>query len=163
MAGRSPYTDEDRSRIFVVLAANDQNVKRTARETGVPENTVRRWKKEFEKDPPKVENIEAAVGDFVGDADRVRHKALRLIEKKIDGGDAKVNELNNTVGILTDKIDRARGLVDRRVVEHKLPSADEIRAALGAFAQEAQALATQRQADIEITDVVEQPALPAGK
>jgi transposase-like protein len=162
VAGRARYTDEDKARVFVVLGANDGNVKRTARETGIPENTVRRWRDEWKKEgPPSVEHVEEAVGDFVNDAERVRNKALLAIEKKIP--DAKVSELNNTVGILTDKIDRARGLVDRRVVEHQLPSPDDIRAALGAFADEMQKLSRQREAEIVDAEIVEQPALPSGR
>lgn len=162
MAGKARYSDEDKARVYVALSANDQNVKRTARETGVPESTVRSFKKQFELEPPRTDLVETVVGDFVEDASRVRHKALKAIEKKIDANEAKVGELNATVGILTDKIDRARGLVDRSVVEHKLPSAEEIRAALGAFAEEARALSHQRQAEIVDSEVVEQPELPRG-
>jgi transposase-like protein len=162
MAGRAKYTDQDKASVFVVLTANDGNVKRTSRETGVPENTVRRWRDEWKKEgPPETDVVEEAVGDFVGDAERVRNKALLAIEKKIP--DAKVSELNNTVGILTDKIDRARGLVDRRVVEHQLPSPDDIRAALGTFAAEMQRMAQQREAEIVDAEIVEQPALPKGQ
>ena len=42
MAGRAKYTEEDRAKVFVLLRTNDGNVKRTSREAGVPENTVRR-------------------------------------------------------------------------------------------------------------------------
>jgi transposase-like protein len=162
VAGRAKYTDDDKARVFVVLGANDGNVKRTARETGVPENTVRRWRDEWEKNgPPPTDMVEGAVGDFVSDAERVRNKALLAIEQKIP--QAKVSELNNTVGILTDKIDRARGLVDRRVVEHQLPSGDQIREALGTFAAEMMKLSQRREAEIVDAEIVEQPALPKGQ
>ena len=162
MAGRATYTDEDFARLYVVLTANEGNIKRTSRETGIPESTVRRKRDEWQREgPPNVENVEEAVGDFVTDAERVRNAALLAIEKKIP--DAKVSELNNTVGILTDKIDRARGLVDRRVVEHQLPSPDSIREALGTFAAEMQRMAQQREAEIVDAEIVEQPALPKGR
>jgi transposase-like protein len=163
VAARATYTEADKSRVYVVLATNDGNVKRTARETGVPENTVRRWKKEFEESPPPAELVEVAVGNFVNDADRVRHKALLAIERKIDANEAKVGELNNTVGILTDKIDRARGLDVRRVEhEHKLDPAS-IREALVGFMQDMQQMSESREAEIVEAEVVEQAALTAGK
>jgi transposase-like protein len=150
--------------VYVVLTANDGNVKRTARETGVPENTVRRWRNDFQKNgPPKTDEVEQAASDFVEDADRVRTKALALIEQKIDAGDAKVNELNNTVGILTDKIDRAKGLDSRRVDHHHhLPAADEVRELMEGFVNNARALSVAREAEIVEAEIVEQPALPQG-
>jgi hypothetical protein len=163
VAARTTYTETDKSRVYVVLAANDGNVKRTARETGVPENTVRRWKKEFEESPPSTELVEAAVGDFVGDADRVRHKALLKIEQLIDGDKVKVGELNNTVGILTDKIDRARGLDVKRVEhEHKLDPAS-VREALVGFMQDMQQMSKAREVEIVEAEIVEQPALTSGR
>jgi transposase-like protein len=163
VAARATYTDADKARVYVVLASNDGNVKRTSRETGVPENTVRRWKKEFEESPPTTDLVQEAVGDFVGDADRVRHKALLAIEKKIDSGDAKVGELNNTVGILTDKIDRARGLDVKRVEhEHKLDPSS-VREALVGFMQDMHQMSTAREVEIVEAEVVEQAALPKGR
>jgi transposase-like protein len=161
VAARTTYTEADKSRVYVVLAANDGNVKRTSRETGVPENTVRRWKKEFEASPPSAELVEAAVGDFVTDADRVRHKALLKIEALIDGDKVKVGELNNTVGILTDKIDRARGLDVKRVEhEHRLDPAS-VREALVGFMTDMHKMSRAREGEIVEAEVVEQAALPA--
>jgi len=164
VAGRATYTEADKAKVYVVLTANDGNVKRTSRETGVPENTVRRWRNEFRENPPAIEAVTEAAGDFIEDADRVRHKALLLIEKKVDAGDAKLNELNNTVGILTDKIDRARGLGDSRRVEHshQISAPDELRALMGDFVAGMKELATNREAEIMDAEIVEQPALPSG-
>jgi transposase-like protein len=163
VAARATYNESDKARVYVVLASNDGNVKRTSRETGVPENTVRRWKKEFEESPPSTELVETAVGDFVGDAERVRHKALLKIEALIDGDKVKVGELNNTVGILTDKIDRARGLDVKRVEhEHRLDPAS-VREALVGFMQDMQQMSRAREVEIVEAEVVEQAALPAGK
>jgi transposase-like protein len=159
---KAAYTDDDKVKVYVALAANEGMVKRTARETGIPESTVRRWKKEFAENPPAIEDIERAVGNFVEDADRVRGKALLLIEKRIDAGDAKVNELNNTVGILTDKIDRARGLTDHKVEHTHRLDASELRELMSGFVQDMKALSAAREAEIIDAEIVEPPkALPA--
>jgi hypothetical protein len=84
MAGKATYDESDKARLYVVLAANDGNVKRTARETGVPESTVRRFKKMFEEEgPPDMKLFRQELNTFVSDADRVRFKALHRIEELI--------------------------------------------------------------------------------
>ena len=162
---RATYTDADKARVYVVLAANEGNVKRTARETSVPENTVRRWRDDWATNgPPSVEEVETAVEDFVSTATEVRNEALLEIRRQIKAGEMKGAALVTAFGVLTDKIDRAKGLALGKV-EHTvtLPSPDEIREALaGVFAGALQA-AQQRQEEIIDAEVVdEQAALPSG-
>lgn len=160
MAGRATYSEDDKARVYVVLLANDGNVKRTSRETGVPENTVRRWKKQFEKDgPPAEEKVEEAASDFLEEADTVRFMALRRIKELIPESN-KIGELNTTVGILTDKIDRVR-LPNKQVDHvHHLPPADEIRELMAGFAQGMAELSRARDEEIVDAEIVEKPALP---
>lgn len=163
MAGRPPkYTDEDKASIFVALSANDGNVKRTARETGLPVSTVRRWRDEWESgEEPSLEAVEVAVGDFLEQAVTTRDLALQVLKEKVP--DAKPGELVNIIGMLDDKITRAKGLADRRVEHvHSLPSAEEIREALSGFAAGMHDAAIQRQADVTDAELREQPrGLPA--
>lgn len=159
MAGRATYTETDKAKVYVVLRANDGNVKRTARETGVPENTVRRWRDEFIDNPPRTELVEVATGEFVEDASRVRNLALRRIETLIPDS-KKISELNVTVGILTDKIDRANGVGEKVSHEHHLPAADEIRELMQGFVAGMRDLAQSREEEIVDAEVL---ALPAPK
>ena len=168
MAGRTTYTDDELARLYVALTANEGNVKRTARDTGVPESTVRKWKNTWEAEgPPDIGKVEQAIGDFTDAAERVRDKALLAIEEKIPG--AKVGELTTLVGVLDDKITRARGLAVGRVEHvHTLPPAEEIKAVLGAVFQGSLEAAAQRESEIvdaEIITVEEQAqkGLPAGE
>ncbi|MGE5596440.1 MAG: transposase [Hyphomicrobiales bacterium] len=170
MAGKSPYSEADKATVYTALLANDGNVKRTARDTGVPENTVRRWKKEFETNPPSVEAVEAAKGDFLEDARRVRHKALLEIERQIDGREFKGAALVTVVGVLDDKITRVEGPVTKHQVDHvhHLPSADEARELLGGLLTGAIESGRVRQAELVESGLAEQaedaewrPALPA--
>ena len=165
MAGRATYSEAERARVYVVLTANQGNVKRTARDTGVPESTVRRFKQDFEQNgPPSLEEVEQEVGDFLSDAERVRHKALLELERKIP--DATPSALVATVGVLTEKIGLVRGLATGRVEHvHSLPSPDEIRAALAGVVQGAIDASRQRQEEIIDADFEEQAtkALPEAR
>lgn len=40
---RRRYTDDDRATALAVLDSNDGNITRTARETGIPASTIKRW------------------------------------------------------------------------------------------------------------------------
>lgn len=158
MAGKSPYTDKDRATVYTVLLSNDGNVKRTSRDTGVNETTVRRWKADFVDNPPPLDAVEAAVGEFVTDAKRVRNKALLEIERQIDAGTFKGAALVTVVGVLDDKVTRVEGPVSKTQVDHvhHLPSADEARALLGGLLTGAIDSGRVRQAELVDADLTEQ-------
>jgi transposase-like protein len=161
---RTTYTDADKARAYVVLTANDGLVKRAARELDIPENTLRRWRDEWEKSgPPALEEVEAAVGEFIDRAVSVRDDALAVISMKLqllkrDPEKAKLAELSTVFGILQDKIDRAAGLGNKNQVDHfhHLPPADEIRELMQGFVAAGIATATQRSEDIVDAEIVEQ-------
>ena len=166
MSGRQQYTDQAKAAAFAALEVNDGNVKRTARELGLPPSTVRRWRDDWEanKNLPAAEDIIEATGNFVEDAERVRDLSLRVLEQKLQAGQGTVAQVATVLGVLTDPIDRARGLADR-VTEHKitLPSRDDIVAALEGLRQGAIEAAVARDEEIVDAEVVEQKLLPAAK
>lgn len=160
MAGRSAYTDADRAKVYVVLQAHNWMVKRAARESGFSESTVRRWKAEFQAgNVPDQDSIDAQVDEFVSDAEVVRAEALAILRDKLP--EAKPSELITVVGVLDDKIVRAKGLATSRN-EHvlQLPSREEMAELLGGAVEGAIAAAQRRQAEIVDADVVERKALP---
>lgn len=167
MAGRATYTDEHKAQVYVTLAANDGNVKRTARDTGVPVSTIRRWRDEWDRleglPPPSA--VDEAIGSFADKADTIRWKALVELERQL--GAAKPADLIKIVGILDDKITRARGLADRTVEHrHVLPTADELRELVQGFAEATRQAALERAGDIIDAEIVEQAprrALPSGR
>lgn len=153
MAARRVYTDEDRARVFVALTVNDGNVKRTARDVDVPVATVRMWKKDWENSPPDPEimdSVATQVEQFVSDATRARDKALREWEAKVDAGEVGAKDLMVGVGILTDKINLAKGLATSRT-ESARPAIDPatIRELAAGAVQGALQAAIERQGEIE--------------
>ena len=166
MAGRSTYSDADKARVYTTLLSNDGNVKRTSRDTGIVETTVRRWKADFVTNPPPAQAVEEAVGEFVADARRVRNKALLEIERQIDAGAFKGAALVTVVGVLDDKITRVEGPVHKSQVDHihHLPSADEARALMHGLVNGAIESGRVRQVELIDADIVDADfkALPAG-
>lgn len=149
--------------MLATLTSNNQNVARTARDTNIPEATVRGWKREWDENgpPPAVQEQAIAVADdFVSQATIVRDEALVIMRSKLP--DARVSELNAVIGTLDDKITRMRGLATGRVehVHQQAVSADELGASIGEYLVNAVTAARQRQA--EVFEVVDQEdnALP---
>jgi transposase-like protein len=166
MAGRAKFTESDKAQVFVALTANDGNIKRTVRDTGVPESTIRRWKVEWEKTgPPDIEAITAAIDDFYVEAEDVRYRALTKMREKIDDPKTTLSALVAAVGMLDDKIARVKGIGQSRKVEHTLalPTAQEAQELMRGFLQAGIEAARKRDEEIIEAEFVEQPraGLPA--
>ena len=164
MAGRASYSEQDKARVFLALTANDGNVKRTARETGVPETTVRNFKREFEDNPPSQEIVqqEFETGDYIAELETLRKELAVALRKKIP--DMAGNQLAVSYGIIDDKLTRARGLATSRTEHvHTLPTAEELALAGQMLATGAIEAARKRQEELAQAEVRrEQPALPSG-
>lgn len=153
------YTDNDRATVLHVLTINQGNVKKTARETGVPLQTVRDWKHKWDREgvPEQIlEPLEEVTTHHIERAERVRDKALDLLEEKLD--DANPRELGTIYGILTDKINVSKGLATSRTehVQQALPPREELKELFSAFIQGTIAAAERRQFEIIDAEVVEQ-------
>jgi transposase-like protein len=161
---RASYTDEDKARVFTVLTVNEGNIKRTAREVGVPYTTVSDWKKEWEKSggpPPSVEAKVAVVATQMVDRfTHVRDMALDKVAELIpQATERNIPALTTLVGVLTDKIDRANGLDKRKIeVEHTIQTPEEVSNILKGLVIGAVAAANERHEIID-AEVVEQAPL----
>lgn len=113
---RRVYTQADRASVLVVLTTNQGNVARTARDTGLPEATIRDWKQEWEANgiPTELlEHVEEQADNIVEDMERVRYKTLQLLEARLPEA-RDVKSLATVFGIMDDKIRLARGLATSR-------------------------------------------------
>lgn len=164
MAGRSKFTEADRAKVYFALQASDFNVKATARETGFPVTTVRRWRDEFRDgiNVPTEEAVTQVADAHVAKIDEVRDLTLTKIEDKLNSGEPlKLSELSTTFGILDDKSTRAKGLATSRVEgQIALPSREELSQALMSALQHGIEQATGRQQEIIDAEIVEPKALP---
>jgi len=164
---RRVYADSDRARVHTLLVTNDGNVERTAREADIPAATVRLWKQKWQKEGPPSEVMELAVQeatDFVNQAMGTRFEAIVLLRAKLP--DASARDLATIIGILDDKITRAKGLATGRV-EHVhegpvLPPPEELGPIIGDYLQRALGAARRREAVVIDAEEPAQKALPRG-
>ena len=153
---RATYDDADKARVIAHLLANNGNVKRSARETGVPISTVRDWKTEMEKEgiPDSVRDaLPAVVDDIVVTLQRVRDKALLELERLVDNQELKGRELVGAIGMLTDKILLFKGeATSRHETKVALPEPDQLRELMAGFFTDSTQSQQKRAAEIELTE-----------
>jgi transposase-like protein len=167
MPGRR-YSAEDKAQIIASLEANDGNVKRTARELDVPEQTVRDLKRKAEKGqlPATVSAaVPAAMQGTLDEFERIRNKALVALEMEVDdfirtrglGSTIKGKDLITMMGVLTDKIRLMQGQATSRHEAVSVgPTPEEIGEAVAQYLGIAFENALEREADIEDAEFEEQ-------
>jgi transposase-like protein len=88
---RKRYSDEEKAACLAALSANGGNIAKTAREVGVPRDTLRRWARgqvhprvvqmHHEKKEPLADLLEGIARQLLGDlADEARRRAADLKE-----------------------------------------------------------------------------------
>lgn len=160
MPSRRSYTDRDKALVYITLNSNEGNVRRTARDTGVPVMTVHTWKTQWQKEgfPEEIlESLESTVTTFIDEAEEVRDLTLKRMRTEIEDPSSKIalNQLATTFGILDDKVTRARGLpTTRQENVMTLPNGDDIRELFQGFVKGI-ILAAQERHDIIEAEVVE--------
>jgi hypothetical protein len=153
------HTEEQRAAVWIGLQANNGNVARTSRETGVPKATIRDWKRKWDDEPPTFEAavLDVAHSDFVERAEAVRDKLLVIYEKAVDAGEVKADKLPIHIGILDDKVRLHRGLATSRSESTvALPKPEEVRELFSGLIRGAIEAAVARDQDIIDVELVEQ-------
>lgn len=161
---RRAYTDEDKAKALVVLTANGGNKAMTAREIDIPLPTLRTWIREWEKEdvgpPASVTALMPVVqAEFLEKAERVQLQLIDKIEELIpEAGIKNLTPLATTLGILTDKIDKIRGVNVHRPEELRvvLPTAEEAAGFVSSFLEAALKQQQQREEDITDVEVIEE-------
>ena len=159
------YTNEEKARVRYLLELSDWNVRRTAADTGVPRETIANWKRLWQNGgtPEAIENIAVEIAtDYIADAEYVRDAALRRLRQRVDDPEITTKDLYTMYGILTDKIDRAKGLVTKnQKVVVEMPDLKELGTQLGTFLAGALSAAQQRQGEIIEAEVIGEYSEPS--
>jgi len=98
---RRRYTDEEKATFLAALDANDGNVKRTARDCGIPESTLRGWKKSRGTNDAVAELRPQKKGELADALEDIAWKIIGVLPDKID--EASVRELATLLGVALDK------------------------------------------------------------
>lgn len=162
MARVSNYTDADRAAVWVALQANEGNVARSHRDTGIPEQTIRDWKKRWKDEPPEFETglVEVVNNSFIERAEHVRDKLLAKYEEAVDKGTVNPDKFPVHLAILDDKIRLHRGMATSRTEQTlALPRPDEIRAMFQGLVVGALEAAANREQDIIDVELVEEQSV----
>lgn len=103
------YNREQREDVLAVLAANGGNVKRTARETGVDEHTIRDWRDGKAGEPGLGTGVPAQKAREALETrmEDVQALLLSTIPGKLQ--DAPLRDVATAYGILSDKLLLLRG------------------------------------------------------
>jgi transposase len=98
---RRSYSDDDKAAALAALAANGDNVNRTARQLGLSESTLRGWKNR-RGTPDEIASLrDQKKGDLASSLEVIAHEIVGIIPGKL--GEANLRELATALGIVIDK------------------------------------------------------------
>lgn len=107
---RKKYSVEDRARVLAVLQANNNNMLRTSRDTGIPRKTIIDWKAGRNKDTPQVlELVPAAAQDLASKLDKIAEILSDHITDPDKLAKANVQQIATSFAIVVDKRNLLRG------------------------------------------------------
>jgi transposase-like protein len=115
------YTSDDRAAGLAALESNGGNLRRTARETGISDATLRRWRDETDerKDAANAARMPEARATLTERLRAFVDAALTVAPDKLH--DANLRDVFTSVGIAIDKL---------QLLEGRPTSIDEVRDAL---------------------------------
>lgn len=121
---RRTYTAEEKESTLLQLALNAGNIRRTAKETGIPKTTVERWKNEDLKAFMELQKLQTQ--KFFEDAWRNIHELNKpeLIRDLIVKAKAK-GELKQIVSSIAILLDKMAALTRAQNIANQLPDEKE--------------------------------------
>lgn len=109
---RRQWTDAEKAEILAALDANQGNVKRTARQCGVPISTLRGWVKGRGTNAGVAKLRPEKRGDLADALEEIAWKIVELLPDKLET--AEVRELATLLGVSLDKLLVLRGKANNR-------------------------------------------------
>ena len=156
---RVEWDDEAKAAAYVIWISNGKAIRQTARETGIPHNTISYWAKGWEKNGPPDnlnEKIANNVYEFLHHASSVREKAMLKLEELIPQAEVKqLSAIATVVGIMDDKIRLTSGLATKRTETiHTLPSKEDMKELMSGFSEGLVAAAEDRASEVVVIEPV---------
>jgi len=156
---RVEWDDEAKAAAYVIWISNGKAIRQTARETGIPHNTISYWAKGWEKNGPPDnlnEKIANNVYEFLQHASSVREKAMLKLEELIPQAEVKqLSAIATVVGIMDDKIRLTSGLATKRTeTVHTLPSKEDMKELMSGFSEGLVAAAEDRASEVVVIEPV---------
>lgn len=109
---RRQWTDAEKAEILAALDANQGNVKRTARQCGVPISTLRGWAKGRGTNAGVAQLRPEKRGDLADALEGIAWQIVELLPGKLET--AEVRELATLLGVSLDKLLVLRGQPNNR-------------------------------------------------
>lgn len=153
------YNDGDKAAVWTALQVNKGNIAATHRDTGVPEQTIRDWKKQWEVEPPEFDEavISAEIEGFLQKAESVRDTLLEKYAAALAANKVSPDKMPVHIGIFIDKVQLLRGLATSRTENTvALPSAEEMKQLFRGMVAGALEAQSERDGDIIDAELVEQ-------
>ena len=156
---RVEWDDEAKAAAYVIWISNGKAIRQTARETGIPHNTISYWAKGWEKNGPPDnlnEKIANNVYEFLQHASSVREKAMLKLEELIPQAEVKqLSAIATVVGIMDDKIRLTSGLATKRTeTVHTLPSKEDMKELMSGFSEGLVAAAEDRASEVVVIEPI---------
>lgn len=154
------YDEMDKAAVFVALRSNDGNIAATSRDTGIPEQTVRDWRKQFEVNPPDLSLLEQVTNDFLTKAETVRDLLLEKYHEAVKANKIGPEKMPVHIGILTDKITLVKGIT-RQKAESTALGQDQVKVLAAGLVQAVRdSLSMQSERENDIIEVEAEEIIP---
>lgn len=95
------YSPKDKAAALVLLDWNNGNVRKTAKDIGVPEGTLRSWKTQADENPEIKTAADEMAGSLADQIEQTLRIGLAEARKKLPK--ASLSAINSTVSMLAEK------------------------------------------------------------
>jgi len=99
------YTDNDRARTLAALQANNGNITRTSRDTGVSASTIRHWRDNTSETVAATRDQKVAT--LAEELETLAYKLAWALPERIEG--ANLGQVTTSLGIVIDKLQLLQG------------------------------------------------------
>ena len=116
MSTKRRYSDEDKATALTVLAANNGDLRKTSRDTGVPFSTLRKWANNQGVNQSVITKGITKKKELSAELEDLAYKIVGVMPDKLDS--ASLQQLATSLGITIDKMQLLQGKPTERNETH---------------------------------------------